>query len=81
LARVSKGKTTRYVKYRENIQLSPYSYEEKVMQYAKEFQVITNKEVQNLLEIPAKNANVLLSNMTNKGLLFRMERGKYTPSS
>ena len=81
LARVSKGKTTRYVKYRENIQLSPYSYEEKVMQYAKEFQVITNKEVQNLLEIPAKNANVLLSNMTNKGLLFRMERGKYTSIS
>lgn len=77
LVRISKGKTTRYAKYQENIKLSPYSYEEKVLEYAGAKGVITNSDVQDLLGIAATNANVLLSVMTNKGLLSRIARGKY----
>ena len=77
MVRISKGKTTRYAKYQENIKLSPYSYEEKVLEYAGTKGVITNSDVQDLLGIAATNANVLLSVMTNKGLLSRVARGKY----
>ena len=80
LIRVSSGKSTRYVKYQETIELPPYSQEEKVVQLAKENPIITNKEVQDFLHISPGSTNVLLSSMVGKGLLFRKERGKYSLS-
>lgn len=78
LIRVSKGKTTRYVKYREYLNLSPYSQREKVMQMIKDKKIITNRDVRITLKITSGSANALLSYMAKKGEIKRISRGKYT---
>lgn len=78
LLRISSGKATRYVKFQPDVNLSPYSQEEKICQLAKGCGVITNKDVENLLGITTNNANVLLAEMTKKGKINRIVRGKYT---
>ncbi len=77
LKRISSGKTTRYVRYQETVELPPYSQEEKVIQMAKENPIITNKDVREQLVITPGSANVLLSGMVAKGSLERTARGKY----
>lgn len=77
LIRISSGKTTRYVRFQETVELPPYSQEEKVVQMAKENPIITNKDVRDQLAITPGSANVLLSGMVAKGLLERTARGKY----
>ena len=44
LTRVSRGKTTRYVKYREHLNLSPYSQKEKVLKLINDKKIVTNRE-------------------------------------
>lgn len=78
LLRISKGKTTRYIKYQLDAQLLPYSQEEKVIRLAEDKKIITNDDVRELLEISIGCSNVLLSNMVKKGLLKRISRGKYS---
>ena len=77
LIRVSRGKTTRYVKYREHLNLSPYSQKEKVLKLINDKKIVTNKDVQTILEITSRNTNVLLSCMVKKGEIKRISRGKY----
>ncbi|MBD5520793.1 MAG: DNA (cytosine-5-)-methyltransferase [Lachnospiraceae bacterium] len=78
LLRVSKGKTTRYIKYqKEEVKLSPYSQEEKVIKFAEDNETISNDEVRDLLGVSASSANVLLSSMVRKGTLKRVSRGRY----
>lgn len=77
ILRVSKGKTTRYVKYDEQIQLPPYSQEEKVVEMLEHQRVVTNEEVQQYLRITKGSANVLLSVMVKKGIINRYSRGRY----
>lgn len=77
LLRISKGKTTRYVKFQPDVQLSPYSHEEKVIRLAEDKKIITNDDVRELLGITIGSANVLLSGMAKKRLLKRISRGKY----
>ena len=78
LLRISKGKTTRYIKYRkEEVKLSPYSREEKVIKLAEDNETISNDEVRDLLGVSASSANVLLSGMVRKGILKRVSRGRY----
>ena len=78
LLRISRGSSTRYVRNDPSITLSPYSYAEKVLKLADENQIITNQDVQNMLQISADCTNVLLSGMQKKGLITRLRRGKYT---
>lgn len=78
LIRVSKGSSTRYVRYQEKVELPPYSQEERVLDFAKDKEIITNKDVQNLLCISAGAANVLLSGMWKRGRINRLARGKYS---
>ena len=78
LIRVSRGKTTRYAKYQENIQLPPYSQEEKVIELCEMRHIVTNAEVQEMLKISKESTNVLLSGMVHKGVLSRVARGKYS---
>lgn len=78
LIRVSKGVTTRYVKYQQTVELPPYGQEEKVIAYAKEKEWITNKEIQELLSISSGATNVLLWKMQKEGKIFRLARGKYS---
>ena len=78
LIRISRGSSTRYAKNQPGVELPPYSQEEKVIAYAKKKKTITNYEVQNLLDISAGSANVLLSGMNKKGLLIRVSRGRYS---
>ena len=78
IMRISRGKTTRYVRYQEHVDLPPYSQEEKVLQMAEENSVIFNKQVQELLRISSGSTNVLLSGMVAKGSLVRIARGKYS---
>ena len=78
LIRVSKGVTTRYVKNLPDIELPPYSQEEKVLAYALENKVFSNAEVQHLLGVSAGSTNVLLSGMKKKGLIIRLSKGKYS---
>ena len=75
--RISRGKGTRYAKYRPGQQVPPFSQEEKVLEMAKEQVVLTNKSVREALQITDTSANVLLSVMAGKGLLERISRGKY----
>ncbi len=77
IIKVSKGKSTRYVKYQSELTLLPYSQEEKIVAMAQERQSITNKDVENLLKVTTQGANVLLSVMTRKGMLVRYSRGNY----
>ena len=78
LLRISKGKTTRYIKYQENVvKLSPYSQEEKVLKLAEDNGSISNNEVRELLGVSAGSVNVLLSGMVKKGILQRISRGVY----
>lgn len=78
LSRVSKGKSTRYIKYRKKeTKLSPYSQEEKVKKFSEDNEFISNNEVRELLGITAGSANVLLSSMAKKGILCRVARGQY----
>ncbi len=77
LLRISRGSSTRYVKNDPSIQLSPYSQAEKVLKLAEEKQIITNQDVQDLLQINADCTNVLLSGMQKKGLITRLKRGTY----
>ena len=78
LIRISGGVSTRYIRYQENIELPPYSQEEKVIDFAKDREFVTNKEVQNLLSISNGAANVLLCGMQKKGSIKRLARGKYS---
>jgi len=78
IVRVSRGKTTRYAKYSETLDLPPYSQEEKTLKMAEENGVITNAEVREKLNISSGSANVLLSDLAKKGLLVRIERGRYS---
>lgn len=77
LIRISRGKTTRYVKFQKDLKLSPYSHEEKVLKLTEDQGVVTNSDVQSLLGITSGSTNVLLSGMRKKGLLKRLSRGKY----
>ena len=77
LIRISRGKTTRYVKYQESPHLAPYSQEEKVIELLKDRDNITNRDVQLLLNITPGSTNVLLSKMAQKGMINRCSRGKY----
>lgn len=78
LMRVSRGASTRYVKYQTEVNLPPYSQDEKVEKLAEEKGTITNKDVRELLSISSGSTNVLLSNMTKKGVLVRISRGTYS---
>ena len=78
LIRVSRGRTTRYVKNRPDFELPPYSQEEKLIEHAKGKEYITNAEIQGLLSITPGSANVLLSGLKKKGVLERISRGKYS---
>ncbi len=77
LLRVSRGKTTRYVKNADNIKLPPYSQEEKVMELIEKQGSVRNADIQQLLNITPGSTNVLLSVMTKKGLICRAKRGVY----
>ena len=77
IIRVSAGKSTRYVKYQSELNLSPYSQEEKVMELVEKESLITNKDVKELLGISSDSTNVLLSTMSRSGKLERVSRGKY----
>lgn len=77
LTRVSRGKSTRYIKFASEVELPPYSQEEKVVFMLSSKSSITNHEVQELLGISSGSANVLLSEMAKKGILIRVSRGKY----
>ena len=77
LIRVSRGVTTRYVKYQSEVELPPYSQIEKVIAYVKEKRFVTNKDVQDLLGITSGSTNVLLSKMNKSGIIKRISRGKY----
>lgn len=81
IIRVSRGKSTRYTRYQENVVLPPLSQEEKVIRMAEEEGIITNKFVQSRLGITSGSANVLLCGMVAKGLLYRQDRGKYIKTS
>lgn len=77
LLRVSRGKTTRYTKNNKDVNLPPYSQEEKVIELAEKNGTIRNVDVQKLLDITQDSVNVLLSVMTKKGMLVRTSRGNY----
>lgn len=78
IIRVSRGISTRYVRYQQRINLPPYSQEEKVLDFAKDKEFITNREVQDLLSISSGAANVLLCGMQKRGTIKRLSRGKYS---
>lgn len=78
IVRVSKGKSTRYTKSENVANLPPYSEEEKVIELARNNEVISNKTVQEMLNISADSSNVLLYSMAKKKILKRVERGKYS---
>lgn len=81
IVRVPGGKPIRYIQNAENmdsINLPPRSQEEKVIYLAKEHNTITNQDVKEFLKISDSSCNVLLSQMTKKGLLFRQSRGCYS---
>ena len=78
LKRISSGKSTRYVKYASEAELPPYNQEEKVIDILNSQESITNQDVQRVLGINNGSANVLLSEMTKKGILVRVSRGKYS---
>lgn len=79
ILRVSRGSSTRYIKYQyqTEVNLPPYSQNEKVEKMAEERETISNKDVQELLAISTGSTNVLLSNMVKKGILVRVSRGTY----
>lgn len=81
LIRVSRGKTTRYVKYREHLNLSPYSQKEKVLKLINDKKIITNREVQAILKITSGSTNALLSCMVKNGEIKRISRGKYASNA
>ena len=66
LLRVSRGKTTRYTKNNKDVNLPPYSQEEKVFELAEKKGTIRNIDVPKLLDITQDSVNVLLSVMTKK---------------
>lgn len=78
LRRVSKGKSTRYTRSKEDVVLPPFSQEEKVLELARSKQDINNTDIQDILNINSGSANVLLSLMVKKGLLKRIARGTYS---
>lgn len=77
LIRVSRGKSTRYIKYDSAINQPPVSQEEKVIHLLENKEYITNNDVQVALGISAGSVNVLLCELTKKGLLKRVSRGQY----
>ena len=81
IMRIAKGKNTHYAKYQEDAKLPAFSQEERVIELCKTNVVITNSDVQNMLEISKNSTNVLLSMMVRKGTLCRVARGKYCSSS
>lgn len=81
VVRASSGKPSRYVKYQPQLDLPPFSQEEKVLELATGKKQITNEEIKSLLGTTAASVNVLLSGMTRKGLLIRVSRGNYKPAS
>ena len=78
IKRKSTGKSTRYVKYCSDIELPPYSHEEKVVDMLNKRESITNRDIQNTLGVSLGSANALLSKMTKAGILVRVMRGRYS---
>ena len=78
LIRISRGSSTRYVKFQQQIELPPYNQEEKIIEYAKERTYITNKDVRDLLNTSIGTSNVLLCGMQKKGTIKRVSRGRYS---
>lgn len=72
------GVSTRYVNANREDDLPPFSQEEKVLEYAKENDSFSNKDIVELLQITVGSGNVLLSTMVKKGLLIRVKRGWYS---
>ena len=77
LISVSNGKRTRYVKYQRVDNIPPFTQGEKVICLIEQNKIITNEDVQVLLETTKGCANVLLSEMTKSGKIKRISRGKY----
>lgn len=71
-------RSTRYVNANREDDLPPFSQEEKVLEYAKENDSFSNKDIVELLQITVGSGNVLLSTMVKKGLLIRVKRGWYS---
>ena len=78
IRRISHGVSTRYVNANREDDLPPFSQEEKVLEYAKENDSFSNKDIVELLQITVGSGNVLLSTMVKKGLLIRVKRGWYS---
>ena len=78
ICRISHGVSTRYVNANREDDLPPFSQEEKVLEYAKENDSFSNKDIVELLQITVGSGNVLLSTMVKKGLLIRVKRGWYS---
>lgn len=74
---ISRGKGARYAKSDRNIELPPFSQEEKVLELAENRDFIRNSDVQEMLNCSHDNANVLLSVMAKNKKLERISRGKY----
>lgn len=77
IIKISGGKATRYVKYRKNAKLLAYSQEEKIMELLKKQKTVSNKDIQELLSVSCSKTNALLSGMVKRGVLERVQRGKY----
>ena len=78
IRRISHGVSTRYVNANREGDLPPFSQEEKILEYAKENDSFSNKDIVELLQITVGSSNVLLSTMVKKGLLIRVKRGWYS---
>lgn len=78
IRRISHGVSTRYVNVNREDDLPPFSQEEKVLEYAKENDSFSNKDIVEFLQITVGSGNVLLSTMVKKGLLIREKRGWYS---
>ena len=77
LVRISRGQTTRDARNDPNLELPPYSQEEKVESFAADNRAFSNVDVQELLHVSASGVNVLLYKMVKKGTLKRCARGLY----
>lgn len=77
LISVSNGKRTRYIKYQRGDNIPPFTQGEKVIGLLEQNKIITNEDVQLLLSTSRGCTNVLLSEMTKRGKIHRISRGKY----
>lgn len=77
LIRLSRGRGTKYVRYRPRGRKVSFGLKGKVIDIAKKQSRITNNDVREMLEISINHANVLLSEMAKTGILERIGRGQY----